>query len=434
MPLAPQITNTPIPASTWYVSTDFQTDAGGIATVQTTTTFYANPTPTASAIGDIWFDISNGNKQHRWDGSTWADVQDTAISTAASDASTALSTANSAQTSANGKNKITYSSNTPSGSGTNTGDIWWQYLSGNIIGQWAWNGSSWVSSPITSSVIANLDAGKITSGTISSIEYNNGSGTFHVTSAGALTASSATITGTIQATSGWIGNSSSGWLFTSGGYITNSGATTALYPNISANSFALITDRAVAAQTGFQSGNSTGSYLRGASVSSSAGWVSQGHIVPGDSTGSGIDAAYSIGSSSFRWNYIYSAHSAINTSDQRVKNDIQPAALGLNFISKLNPVSFKMNVGNVKTTIDDKGETVATPIAGTRRHYGFIAQEVKAALEGLVDNPDLDFAGWTMDDPTDPESRQGLVYDYFIAPLVKAVQELTARVAALEAK
>ena len=107
MPLAPQITNTPIPDSTWFVSGDFQTDSGGIATVQNTTTFFAASVPTASAIGDIWFDTSNGNLQYRWDGSSWVSVQDGSIATASSNASTALSTANAAQTSANGKNKIT---------------------------------------------------------------------------------------------------------------------------------------------------------------------------------------------------------------------------------------------------------------------------------------------------------------------------------------
>jgi len=35
---------------------------------------------------------------------------------------------------------------------------------------------------------------------------------------------------------------------------------------------------------------------------------------------------------------------------------------------------------------------------------------------------------------TDPESEEALRYDEFIAPLIKAVQELSAKVAALEAK
>ncbi len=38
--------------------------------------FYADEAPTASAIGDLWFDTNNNNKQHRWNGSNWIDVPD----------------------------------------------------------------------------------------------------------------------------------------------------------------------------------------------------------------------------------------------------------------------------------------------------------------------------------------------------------------------
>ena len=132
-----------------------------------------------------------------------------------------------AQATADGKNKVNYSTSAPSGSGTNVGDIWWQYSAGIVIGQWSWTGSSWATSPISSAVIANLDAAKITSGIISSIEYNNGSGTFRVTAAGALTATSANITGTITSTSGTIGGFTlaSTYLSGSGGFTLNSNGT-----------------------------------------------------------------------------------------------------------------------------------------------------------------------------------------------------------------
>ena len=91
------------------------------------------------------------------------------------------------------------------------GDIYFQYnTSSQVIAQFTWNGSAWQSTPITNSVITNLDAGKITSGIITSIEYNNGNGTFRVTPQGALTASSATITGTVNAQQGYFGNPSTG--------------------------------------------------------------------------------------------------------------------------------------------------------------------------------------------------------------------------------
>ena len=124
------------------------------------------------------------------------------VSATTSDTDSLSTRITTAQSSADGKNKINYSTSGPSGSGTNVGDIWWQYSGGVVIAQYSWTGASWASSPISSAVIANLDAAKITSGIISSIEYNNGSGTFRVTAGGALTATSATITGAITATSG----------------------------------------------------------------------------------------------------------------------------------------------------------------------------------------------------------------------------------------
>lgn len=54
----------------------------------------------------------------------------------------------------------------------------------------------------------NINADNITSGTLTSRAINNGNGTFSVTAAGALTATNATITGTITATAGEIGGCS----------------------------------------------------------------------------------------------------------------------------------------------------------------------------------------------------------------------------------
>ena len=59
--------------------------------------------------------------------------------------------------------------------------------------------------------------------------------------------------------------------------------------------------------------------------------------------------------------------------------------------------------------------------------YGFVAQEVKAALDK---HNITDFNGWNQE-PDD--GLQGISYEMFIMPLVKAVQELSAKVTALEA-
>jgi hypothetical protein len=118
--------------------------------------------------------------------------------------------------------------------------------------------------------------------------------------------------------------------------------------------------------------------------------------------------------------------SVIGTSDQRAKNTIQDSNLGLDFICALRPVSYKYNEG--KSYIP-KGGTYedVVQLPGTRTHYGLIAQEVKQALP-----PGLDFGGWVLHDAADSDSTQGLRYDEFIAPLVKAVQELKAETVRLQ--
>lgn len=69
--------------------------------------------------------------------------------------------------------------------------------------------------------------------------------------------------------------------------------------------------------------------------------------------------------------------------------------------------------------------------AGLRTHYGFVAQQVKQALDSLGVE---DFAGWTLADAGDAESRQGLRLDQFIAPLYTAVRQLSEQLSALETR
>lgn len=71
-----------------------------------------------------------------------------------------------------------------------------------------------------------------------------------------------------------------------------------------------------------------------------------------------------------------------------------------------------------------------TPRAGVRLHHGLIAQEVQAALK----RAGVDFGGLVQVDPSDPDSELALRYDQFVAPLIAAVQELAARVKALESR
>jgi len=110
------------------------------------------------------------------------------------------------------------------------------------------------------------------------------------------------------------------------------------------------------------------------------------------------------------WKNIYLNSAATVISDARTKENIITSDLGLDFINNLNPVKYNK-------------------IDGSRTHYGLIAQEVKSVLDaaGVAD-----FGGWVISDVADPEGQQALRYEEFISPLIKAVQELTARVKTLE--
>jgi len=139
------------------------------------------------------------------------------------------------------------------------------------------------------------------------------------------------------------------------------------------------------------------------------------------------DNSYSCGASGQRWSAIWAANGTIQTSDQRQKKDIIDSNLGLEFINKLRPVSYKWKVGkNVVTVdgerIDENGarhsNDIITPVEGTRTHYGLIAQEVKEVLG------DIDFGGYIHDEETD---TLALRYDQFISPLIKAIQELNTK-------
>jgi hypothetical protein len=167
-----------------------------------------------------------------------------------------------------------------------------------------------------------------------------------------------------------------------------------------------------------------------------------------------VDNSVSCGQSGNRWSAIWAANGTIQTSDERTKKDIANSELGLDFITSLRPVSYKWVEGGKKIIdryyVDKDGnkipdgeivegateKIITESIPGERTHFGLISQEVKAAL------PDgVDFGGWVLTDKENPDSQQALRYDQFIAPLIKAVQELSQenallkqRIEALESK
>jgi len=115
------------------------------------------------------------------------------------------------------------------------------------------------------------------------------------------------------------------------------------------------------------------------------------------------------------------------TSDERLKTDIQNDPLGLDFITKLRPVTYRWKPSNeVPQELTDH-YTEENVMDTDSVMNGFIAQEVKSALEA-VGNPV--FGGWTVHN----DGAQAISREMFIMPLVNAVKELAAKVEALEAQ
>jgi len=160
-----------------------------------------------------------------------------------------------------------------------------------------------------------------------------------------------------------------------------------------------------------------------------------------------VDDTYDLGGSSFRWDDIYATNNIIQTSDGRLKDEVKDIQLGLDFINQLHPVQYKWKDYEVETSIkvpiyevresgpDSDGnteeekvfvgfDTVITkePKTFRRKHQGLISQEVRKVMDrnNISTN---DFAGYIYDKKLD---NYGLRYEEFIAPIIKAVQELSA--------
>ena len=92
----------------------------------------------------------------------------------------------------------------------------------------------------------------------------------------------------------------------------------------------------------------------------------------------GRDDAIDLGSGSHRFDDVFATNGSIQTSDKNQKNTITATDLGLAFVDKLTPVSYKFN-------------------NKTRTHYGLIAQDVETVL-GDISKSTADFAGFIKTD------------------------------------
>lgn len=139
------------------------------------------------------------------------------------------------------------------------------------------------------------------------------------------------------------------------------------------------------------------------------------------------NAVGNLGSSSYRWNNIYSAHSVSVSSDARLKEDVQEIHKAKELIMAIEPVQYLL-----------KGRD------SDRYHYGFISQQFKQAMTKVgID----DCGAWTVDitsegvmnghdihTATEDEKIYGLRYEELIAPMVKVLQDLNTRLNKIEKK
>jgi hypothetical protein len=113
-----------------------------------------------------------------------------------------------------------------------------------------------------------------------------------------------------------------------------------------------------------------------------------------------------------------------NRSDARDKADVRDTELGLAFVNSLRPVDYRLDLR------EDYKVRPSQPLADvvkdgskkrTRFHHGFLAHELPGNFGGVQDHK---IAGG--------EDVMSVGYDEFIAPMVKAIQELTARLVKAE--
>jgi hypothetical protein len=119
---------------------------------------------------------------------------------------------------------------------------------------------------------------------------------------------------------------------------------------------------------------------------------------------------------------LYCAQTSITAiSDGRFKKNIKSDIHGLDFIMKLKPVSYNLDItslnayqGKTISESDQKSVMQAEQIV----HNGFLAQDVEAAANEVHYN----FSG--LKTPDNARDIYGLGYTDFVVPLVKSVQEL----------
>jgi len=190
---------------------------------------------------------------------------------------------------------------------------------------------------------------------------------------------------------------------------------------------------AIGLNSGLSNTTGSGNTFLGYSVNATAATTSHSIVIGKDITGIGGAGYVTIGMNSTS-DKIYNNFQANATwtrnSDVRLKKDIATNTdCGLDFINDLRTVTYKWRAPSELDQAMSEYNPDKTEASHGGKMYGFIAQEVKQALD---DNNITDFAGWT--NPSCEDDLQGVSYEMFVMPLVKSVQELTTMVKELQAE
>jgi hypothetical protein len=147
----------------------------------------------------------------------------------------------------------------------------------------------------------------------------------------------------------------------------------------------------------------------------------------------GANSSFTFGNGGTDSRISVGATSITAPSDERYKEEITTSTAGLSFINDLRPVTFKWKKEKDIPTDHNsyvEGSDKRVMEKGEKINHGFIAQEVKTAIDNHSEIKD-GFDMWQAD-PND--GRQRLAPSELIPMLVKAIQELSAKNDALEAR
>lgn len=176
----------------------------------------------------------------------------------------------------------------------------------------------------------------------------------------------------------------------SGNYNTALGNRTLYYSNSSYNT-----------AVGFYAGE--GNFTNSTSIGYYAPTVNNNRIRMGNASTVGVGAQ--IGWTSY--------------SDARIKTNVQANVPGLDFVTKLRPVTYRFDIHtqNRIMGVNDESDYPEKYEIEKITQTGFIAQEVEMVAKEIG----YDFSGISL--PSNEKDLYGLRYSEFVVPLVKAVQE-----------